>query len=40
MELYYVGRSFRAVFQWLYDGASLHTPAVREKFQYVLAKRI
>ncbi|OPX84589.1 MAG: hypothetical protein A4E53_03847 [Pelotomaculum sp. PtaB.Bin104] len=38
--LYYVGRSFRTVFQWLYDGASLYNPVVREKFQYILAKRV
>ena len=38
--LYYCGSSFGVVFQWLYDGASLYNPAVREKFQYVLAKRI
>ena len=31
--LYYTGRSFRAVVEWLYAGAELYNPAVRERFE-------
>ena len=30
--LYYTGGSFRAVVEWLYAGAGLYNPAVRERF--------
>lgn len=38
MGLYYTGKSFPSVIQWLYTGAELYNPAAREKFEEIMGK--
>ncbi|WP_165859226.1 hypothetical protein [Desulfofundulus salinus] len=38
--LYYAGKSFRVVVDWLYAGAELYNPIVREKIEEVISKRV
>ncbi|NSW83672.1 MAG: hypothetical protein HPY90_10465 [Syntrophothermus sp.] len=38
MGLYYTGKSFSSVIQWLYTGAELYNPAARENFEEIMSK--